>query len=106
MTTRIEPAADQESVWDYPRPPSMASDVREVIVRIGAHEIARSRRQNYRFSLLTIDLDEPSRRAASVKLFASATRAKTAMPKRFFMRSIEDVSRPLARGANGTRPRP
>lgn len=40
----VVPLPGQESVWDYPRPPSMASDVREVTVRIGAHEIARSRR--------------------------------------------------------------
>ncbi len=40
----VLPLSGQESVWDYPRPPSMASDVREVIVRVGAHEIARSRR--------------------------------------------------------------
>ncbi|MEO8522809.1 MAG: DUF427 domain-containing protein, partial [Acidobacteriota bacterium] len=32
------------SVWDYPRPPRIASDVREVVVRVGAHEVARSRR--------------------------------------------------------------
>ena len=31
-------------MWDYPRPPRIESDVREVIVRVGAHEIARSRR--------------------------------------------------------------
>ena len=40
----VVPLSGQESVWDYPRPPSVASDVREVIVRVGAHEIARSRR--------------------------------------------------------------
>lgn len=40
----VVPEAGQESVWDYPRPPRVAPDVREVIVRVGAHEIARSRR--------------------------------------------------------------
>ncbi len=40
----VVPGPGQESVWDYPRPPRIESDVREVIVRVGAHEIARSRR--------------------------------------------------------------
>lgn len=40
----VLPGPGQESVWDYPRPPGMVSDAREVIVRAGAHEIARSRR--------------------------------------------------------------
>lgn len=40
----VVPGPGQESVWDYPRPPRMASDAREVAVRVGAHEIARSRR--------------------------------------------------------------
>ncbi len=40
----VAPGPGQESVWDYPRPPRIASDGREVIIRIGAHEIARSRR--------------------------------------------------------------
>ena len=40
----VVPGPGQESVWDYPRPPRMASDAREVTVRVGAHEIARSRR--------------------------------------------------------------
>ena len=40
----VVPQPGQESVWDYPRPPRIESDVREVIVRVGAHEIARSRR--------------------------------------------------------------
>jgi hypothetical protein len=40
----VVPLSGQESVWDYPRPPSIAFDVREVIVRVGAQEIARSRR--------------------------------------------------------------
>jgi len=40
----VVPGPGQESVWDYPRPPRIESDVREVIVRVGAREIARSRR--------------------------------------------------------------
>ena len=40
----VVPGPGQESVWDYPRPPRMVSDAREVTVRVGAHEIARSRR--------------------------------------------------------------
>ena len=40
----VVPGPGQESVWDYPRPPRIASDAREVLVRVGAHEIARSRR--------------------------------------------------------------
>lgn len=40
----VVPEPGQESVWDYPRPPRIASDGREVIVRVGVHEIARSRR--------------------------------------------------------------
>ena len=31
-------------MWDYPRPPRLEADVREVIVMVGAHEIARSQR--------------------------------------------------------------
>ena len=40
----IVPGPDQESVWDYPRPPRLAPDTREVVVRLGAVEVARSRR--------------------------------------------------------------
>jgi uncharacterized protein (DUF427 family) len=38
------PGPGQESVWDYLRPPRIASDAREVVIRVGAVEIARSRR--------------------------------------------------------------
>ena len=38
------PADGQESVWDYPRPPQLAPDSREVVVRWGAIEVARTRR--------------------------------------------------------------
>ena len=34
----------QESVWDYPRPPALVADPREVIVRVGGVEIVRTRR--------------------------------------------------------------
>ena len=34
----------QESVWDYPRPPVLAPDAREIVIRWGEHEIARTRR--------------------------------------------------------------
>jgi uncharacterized protein (DUF427 family) len=36
----VEPG--QESVWDYPRPPRIARDSREVLVRIDGIEIART----------------------------------------------------------------
>ena len=38
----IEPQEGQESVWDYPRPPLLIPDPREVVVRIEGFEIARS----------------------------------------------------------------
>jgi uncharacterized protein (DUF427 family) len=40
----VIPAAGQESVWDYPRPPRLAPDIREVIVRWGEREVARTSR--------------------------------------------------------------
>lgn len=40
----VVPAPGQASVWDYPRPPGLAPDTREVIVRWGNVEIARTRR--------------------------------------------------------------
>ena len=40
----IAPEAGQESVWDYPRPPAIVDDTREVVVSLGVLEIARSRR--------------------------------------------------------------
>lgn len=39
-----EPHPGQESVWDYPRPPRIAEDAREVVVCIGDLELARTRR--------------------------------------------------------------
>ena len=40
----IAPGPDQESVWDYPRPPRVAADAREVIVKVGTTEVARTKR--------------------------------------------------------------
>jgi len=37
-----EPGPGQESVWDYPRPPAIVPDTREVLVRVHGTEIARS----------------------------------------------------------------
>ena len=38
------PGPGQTSVWDHPRPPRLAPDTREVIVRWGDVEVARTRR--------------------------------------------------------------
>jgi uncharacterized protein (DUF427 family) len=38
------PTETQESVWDYPRPPVVRPDTREVVVRVGGVEIVRTRR--------------------------------------------------------------
>ena len=38
----LEPQPGQESVWDYPRPPLLVPDAREVVVRFEGVEIARS----------------------------------------------------------------
>lgn len=38
----LEPGTGQESVWDYPRPPAIVPDSREVLVRAHGVEIARS----------------------------------------------------------------
>lgn len=40
----LEPGPGQESVWDYPRPPALVPDAREIIVRVGGVEIARTTR--------------------------------------------------------------
>ena len=39
----MAPGPGQESVWDYPRPPRLAPDAREVVVRWGGVEVARTR---------------------------------------------------------------
>jgi uncharacterized protein (DUF427 family) len=41
---RIEPGPDQESVWDYPRPPAAVEVERQVVVRFGGQEIGRTTR--------------------------------------------------------------
>lgn len=38
------PAPGQESVWDYPRPPVLQLDSRQVIVRVGHRVVADTRR--------------------------------------------------------------
>lgn len=38
------PGPDQTSVWDFPRPPQLAPDAREVVVCWGDVEVARTRR--------------------------------------------------------------
>jgi uncharacterized protein (DUF427 family) len=40
----VVPGPGQESVWDYPRPPALVPDAREVVVRWGEIEVARSSR--------------------------------------------------------------
>lgn len=36
------PAPGQVSVWDFPRPPELVRDTREIVVRWGALEVART----------------------------------------------------------------
>ena len=38
------PGPGQESVWDYPRPPALRPDAREIVIRWGSVEVARTRR--------------------------------------------------------------
>jgi uncharacterized protein (DUF427 family) len=40
----VVPSSGQTSVWDFPRPPRISLDAREVVVRWGSVEVARSRR--------------------------------------------------------------
>jgi uncharacterized protein (DUF427 family) len=40
----VVPNSAQESVWDYPRPPRLSRDTREVVVRWGTVQIARTQR--------------------------------------------------------------
>ena len=40
----VEPKAGQVSVWDFPRPPRLAPDAREVVIRWGGVEVARTRK--------------------------------------------------------------
>jgi len=39
----LKPGLEQESVWDYPRPPKLAADQRRIVVRSGDLLIAGSR---------------------------------------------------------------
>ncbi len=43
-TTPIRPGPGQESVWDYPRPPSLTQSARHVVVRLGGVVVANTRR--------------------------------------------------------------
>ena len=38
----VVPQGTQESVWDFPRPPRLEADAREVVVRWGGIEVART----------------------------------------------------------------
>ena len=38
----VEPGPGQVSVWDFPRPPRVAHDTREVVIRWGDVEVART----------------------------------------------------------------
>jgi len=38
----VTPGPGQESVWDYPRPPRLEADTREIVVRFDGVEIART----------------------------------------------------------------
>ena len=40
----VTPGPGQVSVWDFPRPPRLAQDTREIVVRWGDVEVARTRR--------------------------------------------------------------
>jgi uncharacterized protein (DUF427 family) len=43
-TFAVTPGPGQQSVWDFPRPPALVPDAREVLVRTAGIEIARSTR--------------------------------------------------------------
>jgi len=43
-SSAVSPLPGQESVWDYPRPPRLVADTREVVIRWGHVEVARTRR--------------------------------------------------------------
>ena len=43
-TFAVEPAAGQASVWDYPRPPRLVTDHREVVVALAGVDVARTTR--------------------------------------------------------------
>ena len=41
-TTRVAPRPGQESVWDYPRPPSMARTPRHIVIKMDGRVVADS----------------------------------------------------------------
>jgi uncharacterized protein (DUF427 family) len=71
----VTPRAGEESVWDYPRPPRLAPDAHEVVVRAGSVVIARTTR-----ALRVLE---------------------TASPPTFYL-PPEDVRRELLEAADGT----
>jgi uncharacterized protein (DUF427 family) len=71
----VVPRPAQTSVWDFPRPPRLAADPREVVIRWGAVEIARTRR-----ALCVLE---------------------TAHPPTFYL-PWDDVARPFFEAATGT----
>jgi uncharacterized protein (DUF427 family) len=50
----VTPAADQVSVWDFPRPPRIVADTREVVIHWGDVLVARTRR-----ALLVLETAHP-----------------------------------------------
>ena len=70
----VIPAQGQVSVWDFPRPPALVSDVREIVVRWGDFEVARTR--------------------------AAWAVRETAHPPTFYL-PLADVNRSLLRPAGG-----
>ena len=44
MARRLEPGPGQESVWDYPRPPSLTQSDRHVVVELGGVVVADTTR--------------------------------------------------------------
>ncbi len=38
----IEPNENQESVWDYPRPPKLVKDARSVLIKLGEYVVAKT----------------------------------------------------------------
>lgn len=71
---RVEPVGDQESVWDYPRPPALVPDERRVVVEFGGVMIADTTRA---FRIL-----------------------ETSHPPTFYL-PLDDVRRDLLRPADG-----
>lgn len=53
-TFAVTPAAGETSVWDFPRPPRLASDAREVVVHWGDVRVAHTRR-----AILVLETSHP-----------------------------------------------